>query len=51
MKKLEQLVAESARKYAAANVNRWACHVIFYQPKGTEQIKKKLKEQGEKREW
>lgn len=50
MNKLEQLVAESARKYAAASVNRW-CHHLLYQPKVTEQLKRKLREQGRKREW
>jgi len=51
MNKLEQLVAESVRKYTDANVNKWACHGILYQPKVTEQLKRKLREQGRKREW
>ena len=44
MNKLEKFLAESARKYADASVNRWPCHAIFYQPKVSEQLKKRLEE-------
>ena len=48
MKRLEQAVAKAARDYADRNVNHWVCGLIFYQPKVTEQLKKRLKETRKK---
>lgn len=48
MKKLEQAVAKVARDYADKSVNDWPCTYFFYQPKVTEQLKKRLKETRKK---
>lgn len=42
MKRLEQAVAKAARDYADKSVNGWSCLIFVYQPKVTEQLKKRL---------
>lgn len=44
MKRLEQVVAKTAKNFTDRSVNQWTCGLIFYQPKVTEQLKKRLKE-------
>lgn len=48
MKRLEQAVAKAARDYADKSVNSWSCLIFMYQPKVTEQLKKRLKETRKK---
>lgn len=50
MKKIEQIAAKTAWKLADASINIWggACTFILYQPKVTEQLKKRLKETKQK---
>lgn len=49
LKKLEQVVAKAARDCADKSVNQWACSLIFYQPKVTEELKTRLKETRKKK--
>ena len=50
MKKIEQIAAKTAWKLADASVNLWGgtCTLFLYQPKVTEQLKKRLKETKQK---
>lgn len=48
MKKLEHFVAKAARDYADKSLNGWLCNYIFYQPKVTEEMKKRLKKTRKK---
>ena len=48
MKRLEQVVAKATRDYADKSVNGWLCNYFFYQPKVTEQLKKRLTETRKK---
>lgn len=44
MKRLEQVAAKVARKITEQNVDQSACFFIFYQPKITQNLKKRLRE-------
>lgn len=48
MKRLEQAVAKTARDYADKSINGWSCALFMYQPKVTEQLKKRLIETRKK---
>lgn len=48
MKRLEQAVAKAARDYADKSINGWTCVFFVYQPKVTEQLKKRLIETRKK---
>lgn len=48
MKKIEQIAAKAAWKLADVSVNKGGCIFILYQPKVTEQLKKRLKETKQK---
>lgn len=48
MKKIEEIAAKTAWKLADASVNKVGCIFILYQPKVTEQLKKRLKETKQK---
>lgn len=44
MKKLDKAVAKAVWKFTDASVNKSICTFFFYQPKITEQLKKRLEE-------
>lgn len=48
MKKLEHILAKAARDYADKSINGVPCTYFFYQPKVTEQLKKRLIETRKK---
>ena len=48
MSKLEKFLVISARRCADASVNQWSCLFALYQPKVSEELKKRLKETRKK---
>lgn len=48
MKELKHILAKAARDYADKSINGLPCSIFMYQPKVTEQLKKRLKETRKK---